>query len=105
MVNTALMYLRKYRKMKFTDKEQSELENSLTVKEDIHEKMNADAIIELVQTLPRGYQTVFNLYAIEGYAHKEIAEQLGISEGTSRSQYLRAKAAMRVLLEKMMDVK
>lgn len=48
-------------------------------------------LLQLVQDLPHGYRLVFNLYAIEGYSHKEIAEQLGISEGGSKSQLSRAR--------------
>ena len=48
-------------------------------------------LLELIQSLPQGCQIVFNLFAIEGYSHKEIAEMLGISEGTSKSQFARAK--------------
>jgi len=54
-------------------------------------KLEADRIMELVQKLPSGSRTIFNLYAIEGYSHKEIGEVLHISEGTSRSQYTRAR--------------
>jgi len=50
-----------------------------------------DQLLELVRKLPTGCQAVFNLYAIEGYQHNEISEMLGISEGTSKSQYSRAK--------------
>ena len=48
-------------------------------------------LLEMVQSLPQGCQVIFNLFAMEGYSHKEIAEMLGISEGTSKSQYSRAK--------------
>jgi RNA polymerase sigma-70 factor (ECF subfamily) len=48
----------------------------------------------MIQSLPQGCQVVFNLFAIEGYNHKEIAELLGISEGTSKSQYARARSLM-----------
>lgn len=48
-------------------------------------------LLKMVQDLPRGYSAVFNLYAIEDYSHKEIAQMMGISEGTSRSQYVRAR--------------
>jgi RNA polymerase sigma factor, sigma-70 family len=54
-------------------------------------KISETELLNMVQDLPRGYSTVFNLYAIEDYSHKEIAEMLGISEGTSRSQYVRAR--------------
>ena len=52
-------------------------------------------LIAMIQKLPTGCRTIFNLFAIEGYGHKEIAEQLEISEGTSKSQYARARALMR----------
>ncbi len=51
-------------------------------------------IINLIQELSPGYRTVFNLYVIEGFSHREIAEQLGISEGTSKSQLARARAIL-----------
>jgi RNA polymerase sigma-70 factor (ECF subfamily) len=51
-------------------------------------------IMKAVQELSPGYRTVFNLYVIEGYAHKDIAEMMGISEGTSKSQLARAKAIL-----------
>lgn len=54
-------------------------------------KISEDELLKMVQDLPRGYSTVFNLYAIEDYSHKEIAEMMGINEGTSRSQYVRAR--------------
>lgn len=57
-------------------------------------QLDADALIRLVAQLPDGYRTVFNLYAIEGYSHAEIAELTGISEGTSKSQLSRARALL-----------
>ena len=54
-----------------------------------------DDLIKLVQSLPDGCRVIFNLFAIEGYGHKEIAEMLGISEGTSKSQYNRAKSLLK----------
>jgi len=57
-------------------------------------------LIEMIQALPQGCQIVFNLFAIEGYSHKEIAEQLGISEGTSKSQFARAKSLLQQRLSK-----
>jgi RNA polymerase sigma factor (sigma-70 family) len=72
------------------------------VEEDFKEDMtisnyNYKELLELVRQLPPRYQIVFNLYAIEGYQHKEIAEMMGTTEGTSKSQYSRA----RVILQKM----
>jgi DNA-directed RNA polymerase specialized sigma24 family protein len=51
-------------------------------------------------SLPTGYRTVFNLFAIEGYPHKDIADMLGISENTSKSQFMKARAYLRKLLPK-----
>lgn len=61
-------------------------------------KISEKELLKMIQDLPRGYSTVFNLYAIEDYSHKEIAEMLQISEGTSRSQYVRAR---QILQEKV----
>jgi RNA polymerase sigma-70 factor (ECF subfamily) len=59
---------------------------------------NLSELISIVQSLPDGCRVVFNLFAIEGYGHKEIAEMLSISEGTSKSQYNRAKSLLRAKL-------
>ncbi len=57
-------------------------------------QLEAKELLALLRQLPAGYQTIFNLYAIEGYNHVEIGAMLGISEGTSRSQYARARALL-----------
>lgn len=62
-------------------------------------KITSDRLTELIQQMPTGYRTVFNLYLIEDYSHKEIADQLGIAESTSKTQYRKAKAFMRKLLK------
>lgn len=62
--------------------------------------INFNQLLEMIQTLPHGCQIVFNLFAIEGFSHKEIAERLGISEGTSKSQFARAKSLMQAKLLK-----
>lgn len=56
-------------------------------------------ILEMVQELPKGYRTVFNLYAIEEYSHKEIADMLGITESTSKTQYRKAKGHLRNMIK------
>jgi RNA polymerase sigma-70 factor (ECF subfamily) len=56
-------------------------------------------LLAMIQSLPQGCQVVFNLFAIEGYSHKEIAELLGISEGTSKSQFARARALLQEKLK------
>jgi len=60
-------------------------------------------ILGLVQQLSPGYRTVFNMYVVEGYTHKEIADILGISEGTSKSQLSRAKVILQDLVKKFID--
>jgi len=64
----------------------------------IHSIVEAKQIVECIRMLPLGYRTVLNLFAIEGYSHKEIANMLDIEEGSSRSQYARAK----MMLEKIL---
>lgn len=59
-----------------------------------------DDLLKMIHKLPDGCRVIFNLYAIEGYSHKEIGEQLRISEGTSKSQYARAKSLLRDMLNK-----
>jgi RNA polymerase sigma-70 factor (ECF subfamily) len=61
-------------------------------------RLEAEDLLKLIQELPSGYRIVFNLYAIDGYSHKEIGEQLGISENTSKSQLSRARAYLQRLL-------
>lgn len=60
----------------------------------ISDSLSLEYLQGIVQDLPTGYRLVFNLFAIEGYSHREVAEQLGITEATSRSQYTRAKVAL-----------
>lgn len=69
-----------------------------TENEDVISSLSYEELLLLIRELPTGCQVVFNLYAIEGYKHHEIAKQLGISEGTSKSQYSRAKS---LLVEKV----
>jgi len=65
----------------------------------------ADELYKVLNELPRGYRMIFNLYAVEGYKHKEIAEMMGIDTNTSKSQYSRAKAVIRDKLEKLGKLK
>jgi RNA polymerase sigma factor (sigma-70 family) len=67
---------------------------------DAMSNMSEAELLQMIQNLPHGYRTVFNLYAIDGYDHGEIAETLGITEGTSRSQLAKARAHLRNALEK-----
>jgi RNA polymerase sigma-70 factor (ECF subfamily) len=65
------------------------------------EGINADDLLKIIHAIPEGYRIVFNLFAIEGYSHKEIAERLGVTESTSKSQFSRARKMLRkILIEK-----
>ena len=66
-------------------------------------RISETELLKMVQELPKGYSTVFNLYAIEDYSHKEIADMLGISEGTSRSQYVRARQILQDRVKKYVN--
>ena len=63
--------------------------------------LNENDLLRVINQLPDGYRTVFNLYAIEGYSHAEIADTLGISEGTSKSQLSRARLLLQANLKKL----
>jgi RNA polymerase sigma factor (sigma-70 family) len=91
MVNTALNFQRrKLYLFPMIDVEEIEIpEDEISISE-----INFSQLLEMIQSLPHGCQIVFNLFAIEGYNHKEIAEMLGISEGTSKSQYSRARSLL-----------
>lgn len=96
MINECLMFLRK--KNVFTIASESEIEQ-VSLNEEALNNLSAEEIFNLIIQLPLGYRTVFNLYEVEGFAHKEIALLLDISEGTSKSQLSKSK----VLLQKMLS--
>lgn len=93
MVNTALDDIRKTSRLQVINDYDEQIADNAT--NGILDQMGAEDIMELIQGLPQGYRAVFNLYCIEGYAHKEIAEMLNINEGTSKSQLNRAKAMLK----------
>lgn len=99
-VNTALDALRKKKKYQF-DQSIDDVSYMLNSNDYIEEGLAANDLLKILQTIPVGYRTVFNLYAIEGYSHKEIAEQLSITVSTSKSQYSRAKSLLRDIIEKL----
>jgi len=80
-------------------KEMEEAEAFEDTEESIYQKLAAKELTMMIQQLPLGYRLVFNLYVLEGYTHKGIAEQLGISEGTSKSQLSKARKYLREKLE------
>jgi RNA polymerase sigma-70 factor (ECF subfamily) len=97
VVNEALMMLRKNNHLVFPgdDSKIPEREDGFS----IEAELSAREILELLDQLPNGYRTVFNLYVLEGYKHHEIADTLGISINTSKSQLILAKEKLRNLLK------
>jgi RNA polymerase sigma-70 factor (ECF subfamily) len=93
MVRTSLNYLKKNKRYSF---ELSYDEINLHPVSDENPQLTLEAkeLAGMIRQLPTGYQTIFNLHAIEGFTHIEIGEMLGIHEGTSRSQYARARALL-----------
>ncbi|MFT4759807.1 MAG: RNA polymerase sigma factor (sigma-70 family) [Paraglaciecola sp.] len=100
IVNTALMHLRKKHRFDFQPIDNELIIERLEVEPTVLQDIRVDAIIAQIQQLPIGYQTIFNLFAIEGFSHKEIGEKLGIKESTSRSQYTRARRLLQGFLLK-----
>ena len=92
-VNTALMNLRRNDVLKDTE-DVSEARSISSEAPSAVQDLGYKELCAMISSLPPGFRTVFNMYVIEGYAHNEIASALGISEGTSRSQLLRAKAML-----------
>ncbi len=95
VVNTSLEFLRKNDVLKYS----LDIDDAVTVSDEqasVVEQLSEQEILKLIAELPHGFRTVFNLYAIEGYSHAEIAKMLNINEASSRSQFSRA----RVLLQK-----
>jgi RNA polymerase sigma-70 factor (ECF subfamily) len=105
VVNTALDNIRKNKKYLDNvevDKVDYQLQN-----DDVsgYDNLKAQDLLAIIQAMPTGFKTVFNLFAIEGYSHKEIAEELNISVSTSKSQYSRARAYLKriIIEEKIID--
>ena len=99
VVNECLTFLRKNKMMYLeTDLETAEREADTSLQDT---RLEAEDLMKLIQELPAGYRMVFNLYAIDGFSHKEIAEQMGITESTSKSQLSRARTHLQMRLHSM----
>ena len=98
-VTTALMSLRKKDALKMSD-ELVSVRGMKTETTSQMQNIGYKELMKLVMSLPPGFRTVFNMYAIEGYSHKEIADMLGITETTSRTQFSRARAWLQNKIEK-----
>ena len=101
-VNTAIEYYRKKVNMYAV----TEIENDQikTYDGDIVDQLQAEDLLCLIGELSPGYRTVFNMYVIEGYSHREIGDMLGISEGTSKSQLSRARALLQEKVNEIQNI-
>ncbi len=102
-VTTALMNLRKKDVLKMSD----DLEAARGMKSEVStqtQNIGYKELMKLVAQLPPGFRTVFNMYAVEGFSHKEIGEMLGISETTSRTQFSRARAWLQGKIKEIENV-
>ncbi len=100
-VNTAIEHLRRKKFLKpIAEKE----ENTIPYKEvSVLDSLGEKDIMNLISQLSPGYRTVFNMYVVEGYTHKEVGDILGISEGTSKSQLARARMILQSMVVKFLD--
>lgn len=100
IINTAFRHYSQNNKFSFNVPLNESIGDNIQFKDNIFDKFSKDELLNAVQSLPVGFRTIFNLYAVEGYKHKEIAEMLEISENTSKSQYSRAKKILQKKLKK-----
>ena len=99
MINTAID---RYRKT-VSEPDKIDLENNenISTKADVYASLEKEDLLKCVQKLPNGYRTIFNMYVIEGYSHKDIARELGINEGTSKSQLFKAKQMLQGMVNEL----
>ncbi|MPQ48199.1 sigma-70 family RNA polymerase sigma factor [Marinifilum sp. N1E240] len=98
MVNESLLFLREQKRLTLAN--DNEFQNlSILEIPDIENTLELESCLKVIRNLPDGYRTVFNLYVIEGYSHKEIAKELNISESASRSQLTRARNTLKTQLK------
>lgn len=91
VVNTAITHFHKEKKHYYHEELEDVSESEVRMDFSPDKEFEAKELYQLLKTMPDGYRLIFNLYAIEGYKHREIADKLKIDESTSKSQYLRAK--------------
>ncbi len=97
MLNTAINYYKKNTKY-FADVDIGNVGDSDVFNNSVLDALSLNELLDVIKSLPDGYRLVFNLYVVEGYKHKEIAEILGISESTSKSQLMKARKALKKIL-------
>ncbi len=98
-VRTALQHLRKNNPLRFAEDYDQLPPHAFDMQPDT--ELNSEAILHLVQQLPQGYRTVFNMHGIEAWSYPDIAAELGISESSVRSQYTRACKQLRLMVDKL----
>ena len=103
VINECLMLLRKNHNFNLTIPIEDVPGHRLKIESE--DLLTYDEIIKLLDDLPTGYRTIFNMYVIEGYKHREIADQLGISINTSKSQLILARKKLQKLLKKKLNIK
>jgi RNA polymerase sigma-70 factor (ECF subfamily) len=104
IINTAINYYRRnLRYSKFQDIDDCDVPNNSD--ETIFDKLSREELVQLIQELPNGYRTVFNLNVLEGYTHKEIGQMLNISDNTSKSQLTRARSILQKKVTALMKKK
>ena len=101
-VTTSLEYLRKTDALRSAVDIADYSEQLKDVDASVLDRLSADDLMDCVKRLPPGYRTVFNMFAVEGYSHSEIAEALGISIATSKTQFLRARAALQKSVKQLL---
>ena len=100
--NQSLMYIRKNDALKYADEIESVPESGIGPgSEDPLTALSAKELMDLISAMPVGFRSVFNLYVLEGYSHQEIAEALGITEGSSRSQLSRGRIWLQERIKKL----
>lgn len=99
-VNSALYFLKHKKKLQFDAVDIGGLSAGEETGSEVDEEMDEQFLLECIHELPLGYKTVLNLYLVEEFSHKDIAEQLGIKESTSRSQYTKARRQLAELIKK-----
>ncbi|MEL6719156.1 MAG: RNA polymerase sigma factor [Bacteroidota bacterium] len=102
VVNAALRYLRKWKRSIIALEDYVE-EDTFVAEESYNSQLSLQELTQMIQQLPVGYRTVFNMYVIDGYTHKEISTYLNISEGTSKSQLSKARKLLRTMLEQQLS--
>jgi RNA polymerase sigma factor (sigma-70 family) len=98
MVNTALNHLKSTQRLRL-EADIAVAENDIDISVVQLHEIDTEVLMGCIQQLPSGYRVVLNMFAIEGFSHKEIADQLGITESTSRSQFARAKEYLKKKLD------